>query len=285
MRRRLIRLAWLVPALSLVAVSGAAGQGALAANQSPAAQATSNCHLQSPGGKVQHVVNLVFDNVHLTRDNPNVPSDLEQMPNLLNFITGNGTMISHEHTPLIAHTATDILSSLTGLYGDRMGIPIANSFGYYNTNAAASFSSSFGYWTDHLNGSNDKTFLMTTENGKNTPAPWVPFTRTGCDYGAAGTANLEFENTNPDIPNVFGAGSPEDLERQQNNAKATADFVGIAIHCGKGEQVCSQATGARPDLLPDEPGGYSGFSALYGAKYTDALISPNGPLQSLDGNV
>jgi hypothetical protein len=50
-----------------------------------------------------------------------VPSDLEQMPNLLNFITGNGTRVSHEHTPLIAHTADDIVTSETGLYGSDLG--------------------------------------------------------------------------------------------------------------------------------------------------------------------
>ncbi|MBV9585114.1 MAG: hypothetical protein JO213_09545, partial [Alphaproteobacteria bacterium] len=44
------------------------------------------CHLKSHGNKIQHVVFLQFDNVHLRRDNPNVPSDLEQMPNLLNFL-------------------------------------------------------------------------------------------------------------------------------------------------------------------------------------------------------
>ena len=37
-------------------------------------------------GNIQHVVYIQFDNVHLERDNPNVPSDLEQMPNLVNFI-------------------------------------------------------------------------------------------------------------------------------------------------------------------------------------------------------
>jgi hypothetical protein len=50
------------------------------------------CQLNSPSGKLQHIVYMEFDNVHYTRDNPNVPSDLEQMPNLLNFITQNGTL-------------------------------------------------------------------------------------------------------------------------------------------------------------------------------------------------
>ena len=33
--------------------------------------------------------------MHYFRDNPNVPSDLELMPNLLNFFTGNGTFLSN----------------------------------------------------------------------------------------------------------------------------------------------------------------------------------------------
>jgi hypothetical protein len=54
---------------------GAASQSASAA-----------CQLNAPGGQTKRVINIVFDNVHLRRDNPNVPSDLEQMPNLLNFL-------------------------------------------------------------------------------------------------------------------------------------------------------------------------------------------------------
>jgi len=37
-----------------------------------------------------------------------VPSDLQMMPNYLHFIEQNGTMLSNNHTPLIAHTANDI---------------------------------------------------------------------------------------------------------------------------------------------------------------------------------
>src|SRR6516162_7748171 len=43
------------------------------------------CQL-TQSGKIKHIVYLQFDNVHLRRDNPNVPSDLEQVPNLLNFL-------------------------------------------------------------------------------------------------------------------------------------------------------------------------------------------------------
>jgi hypothetical protein len=35
---------------------------------------------------IEHIVYIQFDNVHFRRDNPNVSSDLEQIPNLLNFL-------------------------------------------------------------------------------------------------------------------------------------------------------------------------------------------------------
>jgi hypothetical protein len=59
----------------------------LAAEAAPAYAATgAACQLAAKGNGVKHVVYLQFDNVHLRRDNPNVPSDLEQMPNLLHFL-------------------------------------------------------------------------------------------------------------------------------------------------------------------------------------------------------
>jgi hypothetical protein len=39
-----------------------------------------------------------------------VPSDLEQMPHLLNFLKNNGVLLSNHHTPLIAHTSDDIIT-------------------------------------------------------------------------------------------------------------------------------------------------------------------------------
>ena len=32
---------------------------------------------------------------------------------------------------------------------------------------------------------------------KNAPAPWVPYTRAGCDFGATALANVVLENTAP----------------------------------------------------------------------------------------
>ena len=75
------------------------------------------CKLQAADSRIKRVVHIQFDNVHLRRDNPNVPSDLEQMPNLLNFMQNNGVVSGNHHTPLISHTATDILTVLTGAIG------------------------------------------------------------------------------------------------------------------------------------------------------------------------
>src|SRR5882762_7330266 len=88
--------------LALLAVPAAAGQ-------QPAHG--SGCTLANG---VKHVISIQFDNVHFTRDNPNVPSDLEQMPNLLNFLERDGTVMSNFHDVLV-HTATNFVSSLTGL--------------------------------------------------------------------------------------------------------------------------------------------------------------------------
>src|SRR5712672_1101129 len=108
------------------------------------------------GNGVKHVIQLTFDNVHFFRDNPNVPSDLELMPNLLNFFKSNGTLLSNNHTPLIAHTADDILSTYTGLYGDRHGNGISNSYRAYNadgpngTFGTTDPATSFTYWTSPM---------------------------------------------------------------------------------------------------------------------------------------
>jgi hypothetical protein len=126
---------------------------------------------------------------------------------------------------------------------------------------------------------------MINENGKIAPAPWVPFTRAGCDFGAVATANTILENTAIDIPTVFGSGSPEAAEVASNPGQAFADFVGIGVHCAQGSALCAASAHARPDLLPDEPGGYSGFNGLFGAAYVNPIIKPTGLMTDLDGNV
>lgn len=278
-----------VVAAALIVLLGLAGAAQLFLSHAQAADSGS-CKL-GPDGQTKHVIYIQFDNTHFTRDNPNVPSDLEQMPNLLNFIEGNGVLDDNHHTPLISHTATDILTSLTGVYGSNHGVPVSNSFRYFLPNGTSNTGVSFAYWTaplfDPSNPANPTDTLpnMLTAQGKNAPAPWVPYTRAGCNVGSVATANTILENTAIDIPTVFGANSPQAQEVASNPGQAFADFVGIGIHCAKGNAVCSDANTGRPDLLPDEPGGYTGYKGLFGHKYVAPVISPNGPVLDLNGNV
>src|SRR6516164_6309588 len=253
----------------------------------PSSQAADKEHCKLDNG-IEHIVYIQFDNVHFRRDNPNVPSDLEQIPNLLNFLEDKGTLFTNHHTPLISHTSVDIVTSLTGVYGDKFGVPIGNSIGLFGSNGVASFPSSFTYWTDVLA---DGTPEMLAQNGKNAPAPWAPFTRAGCDVGAFSIANIEFENVTSDIDAVFGEGSATDMAVDAElaspnpaiHAKPVADFEGIIIHCAQNSPLC--AKNSAPDVLKDEPGGYNGFMALYGNVNVQPQISPNGPVKDLDGNV
>src|SRR5579859_4569180 len=323
------RVAWfrVTAATSSAALLGALGLAGTSfaaqahpANAAQAAKAaaladdgSSSCHL---GNGVKHVVQLTFDNVHFFRDNPNVPSDLQMMPNLLKFFEDNGTFLSNNHTPLIAHTADDILTTLTGLYGDRQGMPVSNGYQPYNTNGpngsfgTSSQAGSFAYWTNPVyyshgvpsGGDTNPSMVYSpvppatasspVTPDTTTPAPWVPFTRAGCDVGAFSTANVELENTGVDIPKVFGVGSPEDkqLINDPDSFKdaETADYVGVAVHCAQGSAVCADAKGVKygqttptptavTDSLPDEPGGYTGYQALSGARYVAPQLGAGSP--------
>ena len=286
-------------ALGVTAATGAAarlpgtGHGAARHAAAPIGAGQAGCALGA-NGKIRHVIYVMFDNTHYTRDNPNVPSDLQQMPNLLAFLTGHGTLITHDNTPLIAHTADDSVTLESGLYGADQGIPIANEFNYYKPDGTTDTAVSFAYWTDPIvdydtglagKPVGDNTTTMIGTDRKNPPAPWAAYTKAGCNFGTVASANTELENTLPDVPHVFGANSPEAREAANPNlqSKAEADFMGLAVHCALGSAVCG--AGSRPDVLPDEPGGYHGYRALYGNKFIQPAISPGGPVRNLDGQV
>ena len=320
--KRIAAVAAFAALIAGVGVAGATATGAQAATIAKPAKTdiATSCDL---GNGVKHVVQITFDNVHFFRDNPNVPSDLEQMPNLLDFFEGNGTFLSNNHTPLIAHTADDILTTYTGLYGDRQGMPISNDYEVYNTDGPngtygdTDDAGSFAYWTDPVYDTSSTpaqykdtnpnmvyspvppaTAKQTVKPDTTTPAPWVPFTRAGCNVGDIATANAELENTSVDIPKVFGTGSPED-EQLINDPDSfkdpeTADYVGIAVHCAKGSAFCGDATAvkygqttpsatAAPDALPDEPGGYNGYQALFGHKYVAPQLGAGTPNLTRNG--
>ncbi len=297
-------------------ISGAAGVGLAAGTlvvpaltgAATSAQATpapvSGCQL---GNGISHVINIVFDNVHFGRDNPNVPSDVERMPALKNFLEENGTILSNTHTPMIAHTADDSLSIYTGLYGDRHGQPLSNSYKGYNPDGTTDPATSFAYWTSPFadtltspTAGHDSTPSMVysdTPSGggapdRITPAPWVPFTRAGCNVGDFSTANMVLENSKVDLPTIFGADSPEvaQYNADPDNFKDAeiADYIGEAVHCAPGSAFCADAQAVKfgqttpsptavTDSLPTEPGGYDGFQALFGAKYVAPQLGAGTP--------
>ncbi|HEU5269477.1 MAG TPA: hypothetical protein VFU36_06080, partial [Jatrophihabitans sp.] len=252
--------------------------------------------------------------MHFSRDNPNVPSDLEQMPHLLNFLKSNGTVLSNTHTPLIAHTADDSLTIYTGLYGDRHGQPVSNSYKTYNPDGSTDPAASFAYWTSPVYDTaktptpgHDTSPTMaysasvpatSVNTGQQTPAPWVPFTRAGCSVGDFSTANMVLENTALDLPTVFGPNSPEVAQYQADpdpfKDPETADYVGVAVHCAQGDATCADAQAVKygsttpspsavADVLPTEPGGYQGFQALFGHRYVAPVLGAGTPSLSRNG--
>src|SRR5262249_13425150 len=163
---------------------------------------------------------------------------------------------------------------------------------------------SFLYWTAK---SGDGNPLMINELGKTHPAPWVPFTRAGCDVGAYSVANMEFETVPGDVQQFFGpnsqqalgiaailAANPNDNNFQHQKARQSVntDWLGIAVHCAQGSALCAGPNGA-PDTLPDEPGGYTNFSALFGnvnvapvlCQGASAAACTSGNVNDINGNV
>ena len=212
---RRMRRPMLAAILAVVLGTGVAATPS-AAQVATAIPVESSCHLNSIAGQIQHVVYLQFDNTHYLRDNSSIASDLQQMPHLLNFLTSNGTLFTNDHTILISHTAGGILSTMTGLYPDRQGITVSNSYFYQSPAKVPTFSSAFKYWTDLVDdsaGVKDALPNMVSDLQKTTPAPWVPYTRAGCDVGAVSLANIELENTGTgqfgDMSQAFGTGSLE----------------------------------------------------------------------------
>src|ERR1700704_5206490 len=150
---------WLVTAASLALGASAVIGLPAVADAHPAQSGGPNNAACSLGddGRVKHVIYVQFDNTHLMRDKADVPSDLEQMPHLLSFLKDNGTLLGNDHTILISHTGGGILSSLTGVYPDRHGQTVSNSYVRTSSTGGFSFPSSFGYWTDPVSAANTPT--------------------------------------------------------------------------------------------------------------------------------
>ena len=253
----------------------------------------STCQL---GNGNKHVVEVFFDNVHFFRDNPNVQSDIEQIPALENFVEDNGTFLSNNHTPLIAHTADDSITNYTGLYGDRQGMGISNDYEVYNsTHTDVNSARLVGYWTDPINYSAHPGHrpvpnqpysptvpaTQTTVNGQDAqdPAPWVPFTRAGCDtgdvvHGEHGAGKRHAGHRRRLRRQLARAGAAQRRHRPGYNDQEVADYGGLDrslrpeqrdLLDGAGRQVRPDnpvADAVRRISSPTEPGGYTGFQQL-----------------------
>jgi hypothetical protein len=296
---------------------------AVGPTQAQLMSSTTGCQL---GNGVQHVFYIGFDNFHLRRDNANsvandgdengntdlnIPSDLEQVPALYNFLRGTtdtpattdssnwadgrdttypdgspypgGTLLTNEHTPLIAHTSVDFTATYTGLYGDRNGIATSQNSEAAYTDALTSgdsdlpvgYSSGFAYWTDPVNttyipGDNTTVFTTQGQNGPvNPPAPWEPFTEAGCDVGAVAATGFVLEN------------GTSAADESTSSVKFTTADEGLAIHCANPtlnpNTICSLAatdTNVKtvPDTLPGDPS-YTGYSAMFGNRFVAPAIN------------
>ena len=95
-----------------------------------------------------------------------------------------------------------------------------------------------------------------------------------------------------DIPKVFGPNSPEAMQLAADpdpfKDAETADYVGLGVHCAQGQAFCADAMGVKfgqtqpshtavADLLPQEPGGYSGYQALFGHRYVAPQLGAGTP--------
>ena len=262
-------------------VVAAFGVGTLALSAIAPASALAACNL---GNGVKHVVILQFDNVHLARDNAGVPSDLEQMPALHSFLTGNGSLLSNDHTVLISHTAGGIVSTETGLYPDRNGLTVTNSYEFFDRLAASGvgFSSAFKYWTDPDRRRPRSAADADHAGQKNTPAPWVAFTRAGCDFAGVGAADMELENTTSDVTQVFGAGSGGGARHVLGTSRPARPGATSPSPTSKASRSTARRSRARPAAsasnggrtrCPTSPDGYTGYKGLFGALHVNPFLT------------
>ena len=190
-----VHRAALVAVLTAACAVAALATG-LGSHNTPAASAAGACQLGNKDGQIKHVIYLQFDNTHFRRDRPNVPSDLEQMPHLLNFLKGE-RHARHErpHDPDLAHRGRD------PRVADR---PLPGPQRARRSRTATTTSRPTGRRSSRRRSSTGRTPVdgderPAAEHGqrrrKTTPAPWVPTPRAGCDVGGVSARRTSSSRT------------------------------------------------------------------------------------------
>ena len=302
--------ATLLGTLGLAGTSMAATGAAAKAAKPAVATAGASCHL---GNGVKHVVTLMFDNVHFFRDNPNVPSDLELMPNLLNFFDQQRHVpVQQPHaahrahrrrhpdhaTPACTATGTACRSPTATRPTTPTGRPTRRARSPTGPTRSSTRKNppNAGHDTNPSMVYSPVPPATAAHPRRRTPSPrrpWVPFTRAGCDVGEVATANQELENTAVDIPKVFGptrrrpsswpptrTRSRTPRPRTTSASACTAPRATRSAPSAKGVkfgQTRPPSATAVSDLLPDEPGGYNGFQALFGHRYVAPQLGAGTP--------
>ena len=107
-------------------------------------------------------------------------------------------------------------------------------------------------------------------------------TRAGCDVGAFSPGNgLAIENKTDNHKHLWlsSRGRPESGSRHPQKLGKELRRRGGSLREGQSSRCAAPTISfAKPDLLPDEPGSYSGFSALYGNINVSAGILARGPV-------
>jgi hypothetical protein len=132
--------------------------------------------------------------------------------------------VSQEHTPLIAHTADDIVTSESGLYGSDQGDAIANEYRYYTgaANGSTDTAGSFAYWADPVvdyNTSTGARLRVALSIAQSTPIE-----RVDCAVGSRGRAALGPGGTH------IGRKSPRRTRAKRTYDRTIAPYVGNAAH-------------------------------------------------------
>ena len=210
-------------------------------------------------------------------------------------------MLSNNHTPLIAHTAEDSLAIYTGLYGDRHGMPISNSYRTWNPNGTVEL----GRLVRLLDRPEQRRRArhqarddllglrpgLGDHDRRRDAGPVGPVDARGLRRGrrldrqhgarerAASTSRRcsgrdrprRRSSTPTPRPDVLQPGDRRLRRPRRALRPGAARSARTRKRSSSGRATPSHT--AVPDLLPDEPGGYTGYQALFGHKYIAPQVS------------